>query len=104
MVQAVKVLRALCEAGGHENLGVQASKLLRLLCPHCARRLAASNAAVAAAAVAAAAIAPDVAFGRVPAQHRLWVRRPTKRVAEQSKVLHRVRAWEWGRHHRVLQL
>ena len=70
-------------------MGVQASKPLRLICPHCARRLAASNAAVAAAAVAAAAIVPDVAFERVPAQHRLWMRRQSwVVVVHQVAVLH----------------
>ena len=60
--------------------------------------------AVAAATHAAAPIAADVAFGPVSVQHRLWMCRPKQRVVQQSDVLHRVCAWEWGRVRRDLQL
>ena len=87
-----EVLQGVCEGRRwqhrelvvHEQVGC-----LRLRCHHCARRLAASNAAVVAAAVAASAIVPDMASERVPAQHRLWMRRPSwVVVVHQVEVLH----------------
>ena len=77
------------EVWQHREVGLLQVGCLRLRCHHCARRLAASNAAVAAAAVAAAAIVPDLASERVPAQHRLWMRRQSwVVVVHQVEVLH----------------
>ena len=106
VVDQVEVLHGVCEGRRwqHRELVVHEQVGLRLRHHHCERGLTASNAAVAAAAVTASAIVPDVASERVPAQHRLWMRRPTEPiVAKQSKVLHRVRE-KSGRLHRVLQL
>ena len=83
---------------------MHACKHLRLLVHRCAHRLASATTAVAAAVIAAAAIAADAAFGPVSVQHRLWMCRPKQRVVQQSDVLHRVCAWEWGRVRRDLQL
>ena len=95
MAQQRQVLHGVCETVGwrHRRLGMQTFKHLRLLVHRCAHRFASPLAA----AAVAAAIAADVAFRPLPFQHRLWMCRPKEWVVQQSDMLHRVCAWEWGR-------